>query len=188
MLQRLHCLVLASLLAGCSPQRIGTAVGEAIGAPMVAAASAPADAPPFRPLAGAPPDRAVLYVYRPHTTFFNTGGYPYLLVSGQPKLPLKLQGYRSFTLEPGEYEIKAECGWNWYPPTASRTLAVQAGREYYVRVVPAPGAPESESALDPDAQPARLSPFGCRAGRTVIVLVPKEEALKELAGTRLLSE
>jgi hypothetical protein len=186
---RIHWILLALLLAGCSPQRLGAALGEALVAPFVAEATAPPEAPAFRPLAPTPPDRAVLYIYRPPLQF-SGGGYPQVSVGGQEKFPLKQAGYRALTLDPGELEIKAECVTNWFPPTATRTLSVEAGREYYVRVIPswAPNA-TAEQALDPQAKPQGLSPFGtCRTGQTLITLVPKEQALAEIGQTRLLTE
>jgi hypothetical protein len=48
--------------------------------------------------------------------------------------------------------------------------------------------PSAEAALDPDAKGLSLKPIRgiCNQGRTVITLVPKEQALAEISHTRLL--
>jgi hypothetical protein len=141
---------------------------------LAAGCAAPASGPEFS-LLHAAPDKATLYVYRPSAKF-NYGGYPHVFVNGEKKFALKDQGYSVLILEPGTYEIKFEgskWGTNWWPPPATRTLSVEAGREYFVRAVPG-GAP------GPDASKTVPS--------TLVRLVPKQQALAELRRLRLVDE
>ena len=94
----------------------------------------------FRPVSGPEtfPEYAIVYFYRPYREF-NWGGYPYIFVNGMKKFPLKNETYNVLLLPPGEYEIKAEgstWGTNWYPGPVTGVFAVEAGLEYYLRVIP----------------------------------------------------
>jgi hypothetical protein len=177
---------LALLVSGCAvdrmmAERMSDMFGDSL------SVTPPLDAPAFQE-ATAAPDHALLYVYRPRAAF-NGGGSPDVHVGGGKKFSLRTQGYRPFKLMPGDYEIKAECNINWWPPSAARRLSVLAGQEYYVRITPTLSQdPNAEAALDPDAKGLALKPIRgiCNQGRTLITLVPKAQALAEISQTRLI--
>jgi Protein of unknown function (DUF2846) len=142
------------------------------------AAAPPVDAPRFAPMTSVAADKATVYIYRP-TAPFNLGGYPEIFLNGEKKFALHSNGYGAFVLPPGEYEIKAEgsrMGTNWWPRPAIRPIVVQAGREYYVRVIPV---------LPPGVKPGPHLFAEDNVSRTLITLVPKDEALEEIAKTQL---
>jgi len=97
-----------------------------------------------------------------------------VFLNGEKKFNLGNSGYGVFTLPPGEYEIKVEGDpWqtNWAKFPAIRMLAVEAGREYYVRVfIVQKSGPLLSAGIN---------------SYTQITLVPKEQALKEIAETSL---
>lgn len=109
---------------------------------------------------------AVLYIYRPEKKF-NSGGFPYIYLNDEKKLPMRMGGYMIFNLDPGRHEIKAvgsTWGTNWWPGPASRVIELEANQEYFVRVVPV-GSPA-----------------------TLIETVPKNTALDEIYFTRLIQK
>lgn len=142
---------------------------------MVGCAGAPpADKPHFAPITPTPADKAVVYVYRPHAKL-NNDGYADIFLNGEKKFALWNRGYGVFTLPPGPHEIRVEgdlMKTAWYPPPAVRKLEVEAGREYYVRVIPVQVSFNPHKQWFPEAQ-------------TQITLVPKEEALNAIAQTQL---
>jgi len=150
---------------------------------------------PYRPrFVDAYPHQAIVYIYRPYVQF-NWGGYPEILINGEGRFPLKVRGNRAFFLSPGEYEIKAEGNSTWYPPDAMRTLSVEAGGEYFVRVTPSarPMPSTSDAALQPEGgNSERVQPFALflpgRMGRTVITLVPRAQARMEISQTRPITD
>jgi hypothetical protein len=146
---------------------------------VLAGCASPATGPEFQ-LAPTPPDRGAVYIYRPGREF-NHGGYPYVFLNGEKKFSLREKGYALLPLVPGNYEIKVEgsqSGTNWWPPPATRTLAVEAGQEYFVRVVPT---------LPPGTKPGPHL-FTNNISRTEIELVPKEQAVREATGLREVSD
>ncbi len=145
---------------------------------LMASCAAAADGPRFAPITPVPADKATVYIYRPYVNF-NYGGYPRIFLNGEKKFALRNRRYGVFTLPPGEYEIKAKgsrWGTNWWPRPAVRTLAVKAGREYYLRVIPV---------LPPGVAVMQLYKKN-NVSRTEMTLVPKEQALKEIAETQLI--
>jgi hypothetical protein len=133
--------------------------------------------PPLAPVTPAA-DKATLYIYRPSAEF-NWAGYPEIYVNGEKKFRLQNGRYAVLTLPPGEYELKAEgsrWGTNWWPGPTVRTLTVKAGHEYYVRVIPVlpPGVKAGPHLFEKN-----------NVSHTLMTLVPKEQALKEIAETRL---
>lgn len=145
----------------------------------MAGCAAPLEGPPFKPVAAAP-GKAIVYVYRPDRAF-NLAGYPEIFINGEKKFPLLNNGYAALVLPPGEYEIKAEgtqFGTNWWPGPTTRTLSVEAGRDYYVRLIP----------MLPPGVKAGPHLFGNNVSRAVVTLVPREQALKEISTTQLISQ
>jgi hypothetical protein len=145
----------------------------------LAGCASPATGPEFQ-LMPVPIDKAAIYIYRPDREF-NRGGYANVSVNGESKFPLKDQGYAVLLLPPGQYEFKFEgsqSGTNWWPPVATRTLGIEVGREYFVRAIPT---------LPPGTKPGPHL-FKNNVSRTEIELVPKEQALREIAGLRLVHE
>lgn len=139
-----------------------------------------AEGPPFQPMAAAA-DKATVYVYRPHNDF-NFAGYPEIFINGEKKFALLDNGYAALSLPAGEYEIKAEgtrFGTNWWPRPTTRTLSVEAGREYYVRVIPTlpPGVKAGPHLFRDD-----------NVSRAVMTLLPKEQALMEISKTQRLGD
>jgi len=96
-------------------------------------------------------------------------------------------------LPPGEYEIKVEgstWGTNWYPAPVSRNMVVEAGLEYYLRVIPTT-KPASSTAniindmgilLDNSVLQIRPWP---KSGLDMR-LMPKDFASKEILETKLI--
>ena len=120
------------------------------------------------------PGRAIVYVYRHVPTPFSFGGYPGIYVNGEWKFDLKDKGYGVITLPPGQHEIKAEgsAGW-WVLAPVTRTIAAEAGREYYVRI---------RRVILPNLETGQ----GSRIAE--MIQIPKDEALKELSKNRLVTE
>ena len=138
----------------------------------------PASGPAFKPTNINETNNAVLYVYRPDVEF-NREGSPEIFLNGEKKALLRAGGYLSFIVPPGEYEIKAEgstWGTNWWPRLASRTLSVEAGNEYYVRIVPT---------LPPNVKAGTHLFNENNVSRTIIKLIQPEEAQKEITNTML---
>lgn len=154
----LACMALVALTAGCT---------------------APATGPEFS-LAPVAEDKGNVYIYRPYTKF-NEGGYPNVFVNGEKKFALKDKGYAVLSLQPGNYELKIEgttMGTNWWPPAVTRTLGVEAGREYFMRVIPA---------LPSGAAPGPYL-FTNNISRALVTLVKREQALSEIRDLRLVEE
>src|SRR5262245_10855093 len=134
---------------------------------------APIDGPTFAPITPLPPDEAVVYIYFP-VKLHMFPQYAEVFLNGEKKCNLGNQGYGVFRLPPGKYEIEvsgdpATTNWGKYPET--RTLVVEAGREYYVRV-----------SLQMQSGPILSAVVNAQ---TRIVPVPKEQALKEIAEAKL---
>ena len=133
----------------------------------------------FTPLTPLPAEKATVYIYRPAAEF-NDAGYPHIFVNGEKqKFRLKNGRYAVLTLLPAEYEIKAQgsrFGTNWWPGPTTRTVTVEAGREYYVRVLPV---------LPPGVQPGLHLFKKNNVSRTTMTLVPKEQALMDISATKL---
>ncbi len=132
--------------------------------------------PIFRPVAEQP-GSAIVYVYRPGPPKPQAFGerYPRIYVNGEKKFDLKDAGYCVITLPPGQHEIKAvgDFWTNWTTVPVTRTIAVEAGREYYIRV-----------------RPTVLRDFetGRASFVTEMIQMRKDEALKELSETRSVTE
>ena len=138
----------------------------------------PASGPRFIPLDSSASDKATLYIYRPDVEF-NRAGSPEIFLNNEKKALLRSGGYMGFILSPGDYEIKAEgstWGTNWWPRPAMRTLEVEAGKEYYVHVEPT--LPRNV-----EAGPHLFAKDN--VARTIITVIPKEEAIYEIAHTML---
>jgi hypothetical protein len=97
-----------------------------------------AKVPEFQPLESRPPDKAVIYIYRPLISRFRASDYhlPYLFVDNKKIVPMKVGRYTWLYAEPGThvFEIKAT---TFFRHTAMKTLehlslAVEAGKEYYL--------------------------------------------------------
>jgi hypothetical protein len=158
--------------------RIGSAL---IAAAAIAGCAAPIEGPQFQPIATPAADKATVYIYRPSREF-NLAGYPEIFINGEKKFALLNNGYAVLQLVPGDYEIKAEgsrFGTNWWPRPTNRTIAVEAGREYYVRVVPA---------LPPGVQPGPHLFRDDNVSRAVMTLVPRDQALNEISTTQLIRQ
>lgn len=148
-------------------------------AALIAGCAAGATGPEFS-LAPIVSDKGMVYVYRP-VTKFNEGGYANVFVNGEKKFPLRDKGYAVLALAPGTYELKIEgsqFGTNWWPPPATRTLGVEAGQEYFVRVIPA---------LPPGVAPGPHL-FTNNISRALVDLVPKAQALAEIRELRLIED
>ena len=127
------------------------------------------------------PDAATVYVYRPAREF-NHGGHAFVFVNGEKKFPLLHKGFKVMRLKPGTYELKVEgSSWetNWWPRPAARTLGVEAGREYFVRAVPA---------LPPGVKAGPHLFRENNVSRTLIELVPPEQALEEIRSLSLVPD
>jgi hypothetical protein len=153
---RLYCLFAMLFVGGCASPR-GVGLG-----------------PPFEPMAALPADKATVYIYRPARTF-GSGSYPEIFLNGEKKMALLENGYGVFILPKGEFEIKVEGDINWWPPVAARKLSVEAGRDYYVRVVPI---------LPPGVKPGPHL-FTNNVSRAEITLIPKNDALRDISQTQL---
>jgi hypothetical protein len=144
---------------------------------MVGCAVAAEDVP-FTPLTPLPADKATVYIYRPDAEF-NSAGYPRIFINGEKKFDLENGHYGALTLPPGEYEIKAQgsrWGTNWWPGPTTRTITIKAGHEYYVRVIPA---------LPSGVKAGPHLFFEKKVAHTLMTLVPKEQALREITETKL---
>lgn len=153
-------LVLTVVLAGCS-------------------ATPPKTGPLFSGAAEIPVDKTALYLYRPEREF-NWAGWPIVTVNNDQSVALVNNGYFVFTVEPGSVLIKAEGGWDegWWPGPTTRTINVEAGKRYYVRLVPH---------LPPGV---RAGPhlFWSDMAKTHIAVMPEQEALREISSTRLIEK
>jgi hypothetical protein len=142
---------------------------------LLAGCASPASGPEFKQ-AALSPHTGTVYIFRPDREF-NRGGYPYVYVNGDRKFALKENGYAVLSLPAGNYEFKFEgsqSGTNWWPPPVTRLLGIEAGREYFVRAIPI---------LPPGAKPG-LYLFSNNISRTRVDLIPREQALRELATLR----
>jgi len=151
---RLRFLFVVLLMAGC-------------------AGLGPMDGPPFAPITPVPAGKATVYVYYPVKVHMFSQ-WADVFLNGEKKFALGNRGYGVFNLPPGEYEIKVEGDpWktNWGKFPATRTLAVEAGHEYYVRVF-----------IEMKSGPLLSAVINAH---TRITLVPKEKALIEIAETHL---
>jgi hypothetical protein len=97
-----------------------------------------AKGPGFQPLESRPPDKAVIYIYRPLISRLRASDYhsPYLFVDNKKIVPMKVGRYTWLYAEPGThvFEIKAT---TFFRHTAVKTLErisleVEAGKEYYL--------------------------------------------------------
>ena len=172
-------------------------------AALIGGCAALASGPEFR-LEPVRPDKGMVYIYRPYAEY-NRSGYPYVFVNDEKKFPLRL-GYALLALPPGSYGIKIKgSGMEWGPPVATRTLGVEAGKEYFVRAIPVlppgdphamrmssmpeslpiePGEVANPLLLDPEAGPHRTY----NLSRTLVELVPKSQALSEIGKLRRIDE
>lgn len=92
----------------------------------------------FQRVQNIPPDRAIVYFYRPRADF-NSAGWAELFIDGEKKFPLVNNSYGYVFLNEGEHKIKFEgsmSGTNWWPGPATATISVMAGREYFIRIQP----------------------------------------------------
>jgi len=81
---------------------------------------------------------ATIYIYRPDT-YFNSAGWPNIYIDNQLKSSLDNNSYFSHQSTPGDHVIKAEgstWGTNWYPNPVERTLKLEAGTLFFIRVRP----------------------------------------------------
>ena len=144
---------------------------------LTAGCASPATGPQFS-LAPVAPDKGTVYLYRPYAKF-NDAGYPHVFINGEKKFPLRHMGYAMLALPPGTYEIKFEgAKMEWWPPAATRTLGVEAGQEYFIRVIPA---------LPPGVQAGPYL-FTNNISRAIVDLVPKQEALSQIRELRLIED
>src|SRR6185503_20465255 len=138
----------------------------------VVLAGCAATGPEFQPVA-AQADKATVYIYRPDLTLW-MGGYPYVSVGAEKKYALLNNGYRVMTLPPGKHSIRFQgttFGTNWPAAPVSHSVDLQAGQEYFIR-----------------AYPELLDKNRPLVGRTRVELVAREEALRELASVRLITD
>jgi len=114
-------------------------------------------------------DAGTVYVYRPARSFAAIVHVD-LFVDKVKKLALGNGGYGVLKLPPGDYEF-AFGGRMWHARPAVHNLKIEAGREYFVKLVPSSAQEDNPSRRD--------------LWRLGVTLLPKEEALPELQRLRL---
>jgi hypothetical protein len=143
-------------------------------------ATAPKTGPLFSPATGITSDKATLYIYRPEREF-NYAGWPLVTVNNEEGVPLMNNGYFVTAVESGDVLIKADgsnFGTNWWPGPAMRSINVEAGKVYYVRLVPH---------LPPGVTPGPHL-FWSDTAKTHIAVMPEQQALTEISSTYLIEK
>lgn len=141
----------------------------------------------FEPISTVSADKSIVYIYRPSREF-NSAGWVELFLNDEKKFGLIDNSYGYIILNEGEYNIRAEgsmWGTNWWPSPAGATLSIAAGQIYYIRIVPLPpGSEVGKPSIYHGGILTATSQFSHYSqAQTEIILIEKEQALKEIADT-----
>lgn len=153
-----------------------------------------ATGPRFQPAEACPPEKGLVYVYRPFASRWASPekDWPFLFADGQKSTSMAIGVYTALYQDPGKhvYEIKAML---LNGLVTGRTLErieldVEAGKEYYLAFVQNSGGINMESliTLGLAAAAGQQSNAGLLRISRIFGQVPKERALPELQKTRLL--
>lgn len=144
----------------------------------------------FQQVQSIPDGKALVYFYRPAFRF-NWGGYANLFIEGDKKFPLKNNSYSYVFLGEGKYEVKFEgstWGTNWYPEPATVSLPVEAGREYFVRLLPLPADSPTHGKTLPGIVHLTVTAASYFNAHTQISRIEKSLALQEIELTNLVEQ
>lgn len=74
-----------------------------------------------------------IVVYRPHTSYINQGGSPFVYINDVKKDVLKVEGYLSYSVNPGEHNVTVKNFWSWNVPL-DLDVKVSSGQTVYLRL------------------------------------------------------